>query len=100
MVRSSRYADGNADPHYQLSLRRKNASLHPVFRGKDAVDLGVRCYQAGLAHQRRHAIAAFPVGLLLAGEWRGAAVRPGERLGAVVGRVDDDSIVGVPSIDV
>ena len=29
MVRSCRYADGNADPHYQLSLRRKIASLHP-----------------------------------------------------------------------
>ena len=51
-------------------------------------------HQAGPAHHRRHAIAAFPVGVLLAAERRGAAVGPGERLGAVVGGVDHDGVVG------
>ena len=42
----------------------------------------------------RHAERAFPVGRLLALERRRAAVGPGHDLGAVVGRVDDDGVVG------
>ena len=51
-------------------------------------------HQTGPAHHRRHAIAALPVGVLLAAERRGAAVGPSECLGAVVGRVDHDRVVG------
>ena len=61
---------------------------------EDAVDLGVRLHDTRPADDGRHAIAAFPVAVLLAAERRRAAVRPGERLGAVVGRVDDDGVVG------
>ena len=74
--------------------RRSRQRLHPILGREDVIDFGVRGHQAGPAHERRHAIAAFPVGVLLAAERRGAAVRPGECLGAVVGRVDDDGIVG------
>ena len=42
----------------------------------------------------RHAEAALPGRALLAVERRDAAVRPGHRLGAVVGAVDDDGVVG------
>ena len=51
-------------------------------------------HQAGPAHHRRHAIAALPVGVLLAAERRRAAVRPAHDLGAVVGGVDHDGVVG------
>ena len=68
--------------------------VRPVLGREDVVDLGARRHQAGPAHHRRHAVAAFPVGVLLAAERRGAAVGPGERLGAVVGGVDHDRVVG------
>src|SRR5205085_8919799 len=45
-------------------------------------------------HERRHAITALPIGVLLAAERRRTAVGPSERLGAVIGRVDHDRIVG------
>ena len=38
-------------------------------------------------------IAAFPVRVLFAAEHRGAAVGPGEDLGAVVGGIHDDGVV-------
>ena len=41
-----------------------------------------------------HAESAFPVGVLLAAERRGRRVRPGELVRTVVGRVDDDGVVG------
>ena len=41
-----------------------------------------------------HAPAALPVGVLLAAERRRAAVGPAHHLGAVVGRVHDDGVVG------
>src|SRR5215467_4717695 len=65
----------------------------PVLGGKDVVDLDAWRHQAWPAHHRRHAVAAFPIGVLLAAERRGAAVGPGEGLRAVVGRVDDDRII-------
>jgi hypothetical protein len=52
------------------------------------------CTLPGPAHQRRHAITTLPIGILLAAERRGAAVGPGECLGAVVRRVDHDRVVG------
>ena len=73
---------------------RGDQRRRPVLGREDVVDLGARRHQAGPAHHRRHAIAAFPVGVLLAAERRGAAVGPGERLGAVVGGVDHDRVVG------
>jgi hypothetical protein len=47
-----------------------------------------------LTHHGRHAEGAFPVGVLLAAERCRRRVRPGELIGAVVGRVDDDGVVG------
>ena len=73
---------------------RGDQRRRPVLGGEDVVDLGARRHQAGPAYHRRHAVAAFPVGVLLAAERRGAAVGPGERLGAVVGGVDHDGVVG------
>src|SRR6516164_3516899 len=48
----------------------------PVLGGEDFVDLPSRRNQARPAHHRRHAVAAFPIGVLLAAERRGAAIRP------------------------
>ena len=44
--------------------------------------------------EARHAIGAFPVGVLLAAEGRGAGVGPGVVVRAVVGGVLDDGVVG------
>ena len=46
------------------------------------------------AHQHRHAERALPVGVLLAAERRHGAVRPGVHVGAVVGRIHDEGVVG------
>ena len=73
---------------------RRDQRRRPVLGGEDVVDLGARRHQARPADHRRHAVAALPVGVLLAAERRGAAVGPGERLGAVVGGVDHDRVVG------
>ena len=83
----------------QLVLDVRGASgrhqgRHPVLRRDDIVDLRSRLDETGPTHQGRHPVAAFPVGVLLAPEWRRATVRPSECLGAVVGRVDDDRVVG------
>ena len=66
----------------------------PVLGGDDAVELAARRHLAGPADQRRDAVAALPVGVLLAAEGGGAAVGPGEGLRAVVGGVDDDGVLG------
>ena len=66
----------------------------PVLVRDDLVDLGAGLDHAGPAHDQRHAIAALPVGVLLAAERRRAAVGPAEHLGAVVGRPDHDRVVG------
>ena len=65
----------------------------PVEAGHDPVlDLAGRNL-AGPADDARHAEAAFQHRPLAAGERRLAAVGPGEVLGAVVGREDDDGVV-------
>ena len=57
--------------------------------------ISVRGYhQTGPAYQRRHAVAAFPIGVLLAAERRCATVWPSKGLGTVVGGVDHDGVVG------
>ncbi len=48
----------------------------------------------GPADQARHAPPALPVRVLLAAERGRAAVGPGDDLGAVVGRVHDDRVLG------
>ena len=73
---------------------RSHQGRNPVLRREDAVHFGLRLHDIGPADDRGHAIAALPVRVLLASERRRAAVRPGERLGAVVGRVDDDGVFG------
>ena len=73
---------------------RGNQRGHPVLRREDVVDLRARRHEARPAHKRRDTVAAFPVGVLFPAERRKAAVRPGKCLSAIVGRVDDDRIVG------
>src|SRR5262249_17508148 len=70
-----------------------NERGRPILGGEDLVDLAARWHQARPADHRRHAIAAFPVGVLLTPEGGGTAVGPGERLGAVVGGIDHDGVV-------
>ena len=55
---------------------------------------GARLDHARPAHHHRDAEAAFPGRALLAVERRHGAVRPQRDLGAVVGGVDDDGVVG------
>src|SRR5258705_7289813 len=59
----------------------------------DLVNLGARLDPAGPANDHRHAIAALPVRVLLATEWRRATVRPTEYLSAVVRRPDHDRVI-------
>ena len=86
-------------PFKQLFLdvglaRGRQQGGHPVQVGDDAVDHLACRDLAGPAHGGGHAETAFPGGRLFAVERGGAAVRPGEDLGAVVGAVDDDGVVG------
>ena len=66
----------------------------PVLVRDDAVQRLAGREVAGPADESRHAIGAFPVRVLLAAERRGAGVRPGVVVRAVVGRVHDDGVVG------
>ncbi len=60
----------------------------------DAVQHRAGLYLARPADEARHAPATFPVRILLASERAVGAVRPGVVLGAVVGGVHDDGVVG------
>jgi len=71
-----------------------NECGHEVLVRRDFVDLRPGLDHAGPAHDAGHAVAAFPVGILLALERRRAAIGPGKHLGAVVGRPHDDGVVG------
>src|SRR3990172_3979727 len=64
-----------------------------VFMGENVVVDGAGLDDAGPADGRGNTIAALPVGVLLAAEWRGAAVRPAGYLRTVVGGVHDDGVV-------
>ena len=64
-----------------------------VFVREDVVEDGAGLDDAGPADGARHAVAAFPVAVLLAAEGRRAAVGPGELLRAVVGGIHDDGVV-------
>ena len=64
-----------------------------VFVRTDVVDDRAGLDHAGPANDRGDAVAAFPVGVLLAAEHRRAAVGPAHRLRAVVGGVHDDGVV-------
>jgi hypothetical protein len=66
----------------------------PVFVGSDLIADGSRLDHTRSPDRARYPIAAFPVGVLLAAKWGGAAVGPGHAFGAVVGRVHDDRVVG------
>ena len=70
----------------------------PILGRKDLVDLAVRGNVARPANQRRDAVATFPIGVLLTTERSCAAIRPGEYLGPIIGRVDDDGVVGYSQI--
>ena len=74
--------------------RRRQQRRQPVFLREDVVDDRARLDHARPADEHRHAEAAFPGRALLAVERRRAAVRPGPGLGAVVGAVDHDGVVG------
>ena len=74
--------------------RRRREGRDEVLVRADVVDDRAGLDDAGPADQARNAEGALPVGRLLALEGRGAAVRPGNPFGAIVGRVDDDGVVG------
>src|SRR4029079_8800805 len=67
--------------HQQLCLDiglagRCDQRRRPVLCRKDVVDLAPRRQKPRPAHQRRDPIAAFPIGVLLALEWRSPAIGP------------------------
>ncbi len=76
----------------RLSDGRQQGGDH-VLVGGDAVELRSRLDDTGPLDEGRHAEAALPGRSLLAVEGDGAAVGPGEGLGAVVGGVEDDGVV-------
>ena len=59
----------------------------------DVVDDRAGLDDAGPADHAGHAVAAFPLRVLLAAEHRGAAVGPGECFRAVVGGIHDDGVL-------
>ena len=59
----------------------------------DVVDDRAGLDDAGPADQRRHAVAAFPVGVLLTAEHRRAAIGPAHAFRAVVGGIHDDGVL-------
>ena len=60
----------------------------------DVVGYAARLDLSWPADQLRNSVGAFPVGVLLAAERRGACVGPRVAVRAVVGGVDDDGVVG------
>ena len=60
---------------------------------EELVAHGAGLDDAGPANGAGHAVAAFPIGVLLAAERCTAAIGPAKRLGAVVGRIHDDGVV-------
>jgi hypothetical protein len=66
--------------------------------GDDAVDYSSGLDDAGPADEAWHAVAAFPIRVLLATERRSAAVGPAEGLDAVIGGEDDDSVIRDPQV--
>ena len=75
------------------TTRDLNERGHPVEGREDIVQDRARLDVAWPADNARRAHAAFPGGQLAALEGGGAAVRVGDRLGAIVGGEDDDGIV-------
>src|SRR5262245_12357721 len=70
----------------------------PVERGEQLVLHRARPNDARPADHCRGAVAAFPGLAFLALEWGHATVREADRLGAVVGGEDDDSVVGLAHV--
>ena len=69
-------------------------SWQPVFLRKDVIDDRARLDLARPAYELRHAESAFTGESLFTLEGVGTALRPGEDLGAVIGRKDHDRVVG------
>ena len=77
----------------RIARRRQQRRQH-VLVADDAVQHRARLDLAGPAHEARNAPSAFPVRVLLAAERRVGAIGPGVVLGAVVGGIHDDGVVG------
>src|SRR5215467_1761933 len=67
---------------------------HPIFLREDLVDDGAGLDHARPSHEHGHAEATLPRGALLALVRGGASVGPRDHLGAIVGAVDHDGVVG------
>ena len=67
-----------------------------VLVGEDVVVDRAGLDVAGPADRAGHAVAAFPVLVLLAAKRRRAAIGPGEAFGAVVGRIHHDGVIRKP----
>src|SRR5215208_2386276 len=94
-LHDARIAAGH-DPIVQcvalVSARDVDERGQPVERREDVVFHRARPDDARPADEERCAHAAFPGGQLAALEWRGATVREGDGLGAVVGGEDNDRV--------
>jgi hypothetical protein len=66
----------------------------PVFVRHDVVDHRAWLDGTRPADHGWYAVAPFPVGVLLTPEVCRATIRPGEDRGAVVGRIDNNGILG------
>ena len=60
----------------------------------DAGDVGASGDVAGPAHQGRHPVSPLPIGVLFAAEGSHAGIGPAVHVGAVVGAVHHDRVVG------
>ena len=70
----------------------------PIEAGEKSVLDRARPDLARPADDGRHAEATFADGAFGVLEWRHAAIRPCEHLGAVIGGEDDDGVVGLTNV--
>src|SRR5207248_3250078 len=83
-------ADFHALEELLLDVRNTGGSeqrRQHVFMGEDVVVDGAGLDDAGPTNDGWNPVTAFPVGVLLASEWRGTAIRPTGHLRTVVGGV-------------
>src|SRR5262249_10678278 len=78
--------------------RRIHQGGQPVEPGEQSILTRARLYLARPADDAGHSEAALEHGSLRGPEWGHAAIRPREYLRTVIGREDDDGVVGLANI--
>src|SRR5262245_20714608 len=71
---------------------------HDVFMRRNTIQYSSGRDFAGPANGERYAETTFPAEAFLTAKWRGAAIRPGELLGAVIGREDYHRVVSYAEV--